>query len=42
MRRLLKKSSDDKSSDGRLLKKSSLEKSNIVNCKGNPEDFLQH
>ncbi|WZY88701.1 hypothetical protein YC2023_045436 [Brassica napus] len=30
----------EKSSDGRLLKKSSLEKSNIVNCKSNPADFL--
>ena len=25
-----------------LLKKSSLKKSNIVNCKSNPADFLQH
>ena len=32
----------EKSSDGRLLKKSSLEKSNIVNCKSNPADFLRY
>ncbi|WZZ79360.1 hypothetical protein YC2023_099932 [Brassica napus] len=32
----------EKLSDGRLIKKSSLEKSNIVNCKSNPADFLQH
>ncbi|WZZ28352.1 hypothetical protein YC2023_011753 [Brassica napus] len=32
----------EKSSDGRLLKRSSLEKSNIVNCKSNSADFLRH
>ncbi|CAN6856870.1 unnamed protein product, partial [Brassica oleracea var. botrytis] len=32
----------EKSSDGKLLKRSSLEKSNIVNCKSNPTDFLRH
>ena len=32
----------EKSFDGRLLKKSSLEKTNIVNCKSNPADILRH
>ncbi|CAN6827280.1 unnamed protein product [Brassica oleracea] len=32
----------EKLSDRRLLKKSSLGKSNIVNCKSNPADFLQY
>ena len=32
----------EKSSEGRLLKISSFEKSNIVNCKSNPAHFLRH